>query len=103
MAELIASNVARMKKAIKMRLLSIFSLLLTVNTAQLATILSGPTANFAKTSIELEIRELIEPAETTAIGIIIPSSNRLSIVQNAVKTFAKSQTWKNILKDISIP
>ena len=82
---------------------SIFSLLLTVYTGQLSTILSGPTANFAKINGELEIRELVEPAETTAIGIMIPAGNRLSIVQNAAKTFSKSQGWKKILNDISIP
>jgi hypothetical protein len=82
---------------------SIFSLLLTVYTGQLSTILSGPTANFAKINGELEIRELVGPAETTAIGIMIPAGNRLSIVQNAAKTFSKSQGWKKILNDISIP
>ena len=82
---------------------SIFSLLLTVYNAQVSTILSGPTANFAKANGELEIRELVDPSETTAIGIMIPGSNRLSIVQNAVKLYCESQDWKKILNDISMP
>ena len=82
---------------------SIFSLLLSVQSSDLATILSGPTAKFAKTNHELSVRELTDPAESTAIGIMIPSSNRLSIVQHAVEEFASSDKWTKILGDISMP
>ena len=82
---------------------SIFSLLLSVQSSDLATILSGPTAKFAKTNHELSVRELTDPAESTAIGIMIPSSNRLSIVQHAVEEFASSDKWTKILIDISMP
>ena len=82
---------------------SIFSLLLSVQFSDLATILSGPTAKFAKINEELSVRELTDPAESTAIGIMIPSSNRLSIVQYAAEKFASSQKWVKILGDISIP
>ena len=67
---------------------SIFSLLLSIQSSDLATILSGPTAKFAKFNKELSVRELTDPAESTAIGIMIPLSNRLSIVQYAVEEFA---------------
>ena len=82
---------------------SIFSLLLSIQFSDLATILSGPTANFAKTNKDLSIRELTNPAESTAIGIMIPSSNRLSIVQYAVEEFANTDKWSEILLGISIP
>ena len=82
---------------------SIFSLLLSVQSSVLATILSGPTAKFAKTNKDLSIRELTDPSEGTAIGIMIPSVNRLSIVQFAVEEFATSNKWYEILGDISIP
>ena len=82
---------------------SIFSLLLSVQSSELATILSGPTAKFAKTNKELSVRELTDPAESTAIGIMIPSSNRLSIVQCAAEEFAFSEKWGKILGDISMP
>ena len=82
---------------------SIFSLLLSVQSSDLATILSGPTAKFAKTNKDLSIRELTDPSEGTAIGIMIPSANRLSIVQFAVEEFATSNKWYEILGDISIP
>ncbi len=82
---------------------SIFSLLLSIQSSDLATILSGPTAKFAKINPELSVRELTDPAEGTAIGIMIPSSNRLSIMQYAVEEFATSDKWAKILVDISIP
>ena len=82
---------------------SIFSLLLSVQASNLATILSGPTAKFAKVNKELSVRELTNPAESTAIGIMIPSNNRLSIVQYAVEEFASSDKWAKILVDISMP
>ena len=82
---------------------SIFSLLLSVQSSELATILSGPTAKFAKINKGLSIRELTDPSEGTAIGIMIPSGNRLSIVQCAVEEFASSDKWSKILVDISIP
>ena len=82
---------------------SIFSLLLSVQSSDLATVLSGPTAKFAKINKELSVRELTDPAESTAIGIMIPSSNRLSIVQYAVEECASSDKWAKILVDISMP
>ena len=63
----------------------------------------GGPAKFAKINKELSVRELTDPSESTAIGIMIPSSNRLSIVQYAVEEFASSHKWAKILGDISIP
>ncbi len=82
---------------------SIFSLLLSVQFSDLATILSGPTANFAKINKELSIRELTDPSESTAIGIMIPSSHKLSVMQYVVEEFAMSEKWSSILGGISMP
>jgi DNA-binding transcriptional LysR family regulator len=79
---------------------SVLALLLAVQAGELCSVVPGSLAPLALQQGQLALHPLVEPEQTTPVGLMLPALSRLSLAQEAAMALAESGEWRN---EFSLP